>query len=73
VFTAAELATLTTEGVDRKAREASVFGKGGKQRTVKFTWDTFRAIDRYVRERAAHRMADRSRCRGRLAATNTAA
>jgi site-specific recombinase XerD len=55
----AELATLTTNDVDRKTREATVNGKGGKQRTVKFTWDTSRAIDRYMRERAAHRMADR--------------
>ena len=38
-------------------REAIVTGKGDKQRTVRFTYDTARALDRYLRERAKHPMA----------------
>ena len=38
-------------------REAVVTGKGDKQRTVRFTYDTSRALDRYIRERAKHRLA----------------
>ena len=38
-------------------REAVVTGKGDKQRTIKFTYDTARALDRYQRERARHKMA----------------
>jgi site-specific recombinase XerD len=56
----AELATLGTGDVDLPGREAKVTGKGDKQRTVKFTYDTSRALDRYTRERARHRMADRA-------------
>jgi hypothetical protein len=38
-------------------REATVTGKGDRQRTVRFTYDTARALDRYLRERAQHPMA----------------
>jgi site-specific recombinase XerD len=51
-----ELAGLTTE-LDLKRREATVTGKGGKQRIVRFGYESARAIDRYLRERSLHRMA----------------
>jgi hypothetical protein len=35
--------------------EAIVTGKGGKQRRIKFTYDTARALNYYQRERARHR------------------
>ena len=40
-----------------REREATVTGKGDKQRTVKFTYDTACALDRYQRERSKHTMA----------------
>jgi integrase/recombinase XerD len=49
-----ELAGLTVTDVTLREREALVTGKGDKQRTVKFTYDTARALDRFVRERAKH-------------------
>jgi site-specific recombinase XerD len=49
-----ELAGLTVTDVTLKEREALVTGKGDKQRTVKFTYDTARALDRFVRERVKH-------------------
>jgi integrase/recombinase XerD len=49
-----ELAGLTMTDVTLREREALVTGKGDKQRTVKFTYDTARALDRFVRERAKH-------------------
>jgi len=52
-----ELAGLTTDDVSPRDREAVVTGKGDKQRTIKFTHDTARALDRYQRERAKHKMA----------------
>ena len=42
-----ELAGLTTGDVSVRDREAVVAGKGDKQRTVRFTYDTARALDRY--------------------------
>jgi len=48
---------LATGDVSPREREAVVTGKGDKQRTVKFTYDTARALDRYQRERARHKMA----------------
>jgi integrase/recombinase XerD len=56
----AELAGLGKDDIDLRSREAKVTGKGDKQRTVKFTSDTARAVDRYLRERARHPMADRA-------------
>ena len=57
----AELAGLKLGGsppdIDLRAREALVTGKGGKQRRVRFSYDTARAIDRYLRERARHAQA----------------
>jgi len=54
-----ELAGLALADISLKAREALVTGKGGKQRTVKFGYDSAQALDRYLRERARHRMAGR--------------
>jgi site-specific recombinase XerD len=52
-----ELSGLGTEDVSAHDREAVVTGKGDKQRTVKYTYNTARALDRYMRERARHPMA----------------
>jgi integrase/recombinase XerD len=49
-----ELAGLSLDDVSLAGREATVTGKGDKQRTVRFTYDTARALDRYTRERARH-------------------
>jgi integrase/recombinase XerD len=53
----AELAGLAVADVSPANREAVVTGKGDKQRTVRFTYDTSRTLDRYIRERAKHRLA----------------
>jgi site-specific recombinase XerD len=53
----AELAGLGLDDVSPANREATVTGKGDRQRTVRFTYDTARALDRYVRERAKQPMA----------------
>jgi site-specific recombinase XerD len=52
-----ELAGLATDDVSPRDREAVATGKGDKQRTIRFTYDTARALDRYQRERARHKMA----------------
>jgi site-specific recombinase XerD len=52
----AELAGLSLADVNVGNREATVTGKGDKQRTVRFGYDTARALDRYMRERARHRL-----------------
>lgn len=52
-----ELSGLATGDVTAHNREAVVTGKGNKQRTVKYTYDTARAVDRYMRERARHPMS----------------
>ena len=52
-----ELSGLAVDDVTARDREAIVTGKGRKQRTVKYTYDTARALDRYARERAKHPMA----------------
>jgi integrase/recombinase XerD len=52
-----ELVGLAVADVSPVSREATVTGKGDKQRTVRFTYDTSRALDRYARERAKHRLA----------------
>jgi integrase/recombinase XerD len=53
----AELAGLRLGDVNAANREAVVTGKGDRQRIVRFTYDTARALDRYSRERAKHPMA----------------
>jgi site-specific recombinase XerD len=52
-----ELAGLRLDDVNPASREATVTGKGDKQRTVRFTYDTARALDRYSRERAKQPMS----------------
>jgi site-specific recombinase XerD len=52
-----ELAGLATDDISPRDREAVVTGKGDKQRTVRFTYDRARALDRFQRERAKHKMA----------------
>ena len=52
-----ELAGLGNNDIAPREREAVVTGKGDKQRTIRFTYDTARALDRYQRERARHKMA----------------
>jgi site-specific recombinase XerD len=52
-----ELTGLTTGDLSLREREATVTGKGDRQRTIKFTYDTARAIDRFLRERARHQDA----------------
>lgn len=55
----AELAGLQVDDVHLKSRTAVVTGKGGKQRTVKVTFDTARAVDRYLRDHARQPQASR--------------
>ncbi|WP_228019577.1 tyrosine-type recombinase/integrase [Brachybacterium epidermidis] len=56
---AGETAALTVSGVDLiEGRAVIVRGKGGKGRTVPFGPNTGQAIDRYVRTRRTHRLAD---------------
>jgi site-specific recombinase XerD len=52
-----ELAGIALADLSIANREAKVTGKGDKQRTVRFTYDTARALDRYARERVRHRLA----------------
>lgn len=54
-----ELMSLTVDAVDiSKGVALVVRGKGGKGRFVPFGSQTARALDRYKRERRAHRLAD---------------
>ena len=55
-----EVAGLAVDDVAAREREATVTGKGDKQRTIKYTYDTARSLDRYMRERAKYRMAQSS-------------
>jgi site-specific recombinase XerD len=52
-----ELVGLRLDDVNPANREATVTGKGDRQRIVRFTCDTARALDRNARERAKHPMA----------------
>lgn len=54
----AEAAGLTT-AINLRERCAVVTGKGDRQRTVRFDHKCAQAIDRYLRLRARHTMADR--------------
>lgn len=49
----AEVAGLDLDDVDVRARTATVTGKGGKVRTVRFDQKAALALDRYLRARAA--------------------
>ena len=52
-----EPARLAVADASPANREATVTGKGDNQRTVRFTYDTSRALHRYLRERVKHRLA----------------
>lgn len=54
----AELAGLTVEAVDLDAQHAFVMGKGRRPRVVPFGIKTAQALDRYLRVRTKHRLAD---------------
>jgi integrase len=54
----AELAALTVQSVDLATQHAFVIGKGGRPRVVPFGVKTAQALDRYLRVRAKHSMAD---------------
>jgi site-specific recombinase XerD len=58
---AGEAAALTLDDVDLDAGMATVLGKGRKYRRVAFGPQTARAIDRYLRLRRGHRLADTGR------------
>jgi site-specific recombinase XerD len=53
-----ELANLKVEDVDFRTRVAVVLGKGGRHRACPFGARTAQAMDRYLRARARHRLAD---------------
>lgn len=56
---AGEVCGLTVADIDLNGKRAIVRrGKGGKGRTVPFGDQTARAIDRYLRARRSHRLAD---------------
>ena len=55
----AELSALAVDDVDLRARLAYVVGKGRRPRTVPFGARTAQALDRYLRLRRQHAMADR--------------
>jgi site-specific recombinase XerD len=55
----AELSALTLDDLDLRARVAYVVGKGRRPRTVPFGARTAQALDRYLRLRRQHTMADR--------------
>jgi site-specific recombinase XerD len=55
----AELSALAVDDVDLRARLAYVVGKGRRPRTVPFGAKTAQALDRYLRLRRQHAMADR--------------
>ena len=57
-----ELAGLTTEDLDLRARVAYVVGKGRRPRTVPFGARTAQALDRYLRSRRQHARADSPGC-----------
>ncbi len=55
----AELTGLRVEDVDLSLGVAHVIGKGGKRRACPFGFKTSRDLDRYVRARRSHKLADR--------------
>lgn len=59
IVRAGEVVNMTTDDVNLEAGSAIIRrGKGGKGRPVPFGPQTGRAIDRYLRMRRAHRLAD---------------
>lgn len=55
----AEVAQLRVDGTNLETREATVTGKGGKVRVIRFDAKAARALDRYVRARERHPAAHR--------------
>lgn len=53
----AELAHLQVDDINQERREATVTGKGRKQRTVKYDNKAVVALERYLRLRAKHKSA----------------
>ncbi len=53
-----ELVGMTIEALDLRVRATIVTGKGGYMRTVSFGDKTTRALDRYLRARRKHRLAE---------------
>lgn len=58
IVRAGEVISMTVAGTDITKGIAVVHGKGRKQRTAPFGPQTARAIDRYLRLRRGHRLAD---------------
>jgi site-specific recombinase XerD len=54
----AELTNVTLDDIDKRARAMKVTGKGGKQRTVNYGPKAAVALNRYMRARARHPLAD---------------
>jgi site-specific recombinase XerD len=54
----AEVAGITLTRIDVRDRSATVLGKGDKERLVRFDHKCAQAIDRYLRLRARHKMAN---------------
>lgn len=57
----AEVANLTVEDINLETFEAIVTGKAGKQRIIKFDAKCAQALDRYIRLRASHKYATRTK------------
>lgn len=57
----AEVANLTLDDVSLETFEAIVTGKAGKQRIIKFDPKCAQALDRYIRMRASHKYAARTK------------
>jgi site-specific recombinase XerD len=53
-----EMTGLRVEDVDLRTRVATVLGKGRRERQVAFGHRTAQALDRYLRARARHRLAE---------------
>ncbi|OLT43205.1 hypothetical protein BJF85_02850 [Saccharomonospora sp. CUA-673] len=58
IVRAGEVVDMTVSGIDLAHGSAVIRGKGRKGRVVPFGPQTGRAIDRYLRLRKAHRLAD---------------
>ncbi|MFI6307458.1 tyrosine-type recombinase/integrase [Amycolatopsis thailandensis] len=58
VVRAGEVVGMNLEHLDLRAGKATIFGKGSKWREVSFGPQTARALDRYLRLRRTHRLAE---------------
>jgi site-specific recombinase XerD len=57
-FRISEMVSMRLSKLDIDEREVTVFGKGRKERRVKFTTETRKDLNRYLLKRAAHDRAD---------------